>query len=273
MLEGFVNTLAKVFGNKHDRDVKEIQPIVDEILEIEKSLGTISDNELRAKTAEFKKRIQDKISEDEKQKLELKQKAESLEDSLVKEKEETYAEIDKLEKEILDDITKELQDILPEAFAVMRETARRLKEKDGLEVNTTDWDRERAAKYGHIKINGEKTFWSSTWKVRGHDVKWDMVPYPVQLIGGAVLHSGKIAEMATGEGKTLVAILPVYLNALAGRGVHMVTVNDYLARRDSEWMGPLFEFQGLRVDCIDKHEPNSPERKNAYPGGYYIRYQ
>jgi preprotein translocase subunit SecA len=264
MLEGFVSALSKVFGNKHDRDVKEIQPVVDNILEIEKTLALISDNELRGKTAEFKKRIQDKIGENENKKKELKGKVESDEALPVKEKEEIYVEVDKLEKEILADITAELQDILPEAFAVMRETARRFKEKDSLEVIATEWDKKRSADFKHIRIEGDKAFWKSTWSVRGHDVKWDMIPYPVQLIGGAVLHSGKIAEMATGEGKTLVAILPVYLNALAGRGVHLVTVNDYLAKRDSEWMAPIFEFHGLRVDCIDRHEPNSNERRDAY---------
>ncbi len=265
MLEDFVSTLSKIFGNKHDRDVKEIQPVVDNILEIEKSYTNISNDELRGKTVEFKKRIQDKISANETRKKELKAKVEFDDASLsVKEKEEIYIEVDKLEKEILVDITQQLKDILPEAFAVMRETARRFKEKDSLEVTATAWDKERAADFSHIKIQGDKATWNSTWSVRGNDVKWDMVPYPVQLIGGAVLHSGKIAEMATGEGKTLVAILPVYLNALAGRGVHLVTVNDYLAKRDSEWMAPLFEFHGLRVDCIDRHEPNSHERRYAY---------
>ncbi|HSY77912.1 MAG TPA: preprotein translocase subunit SecA, partial [Bacteroidia bacterium] len=264
MLEGFVNSLSKVFGNKHDRDVKEIRPIVDEIIEIEKTLALISDNELRAKTAEFKKRIQDKISDNENRKAELKSKVETEENLPVKEKEEIYVEVDKLEKEILADITDELKAILPEAFAVMRETARRFKEKDSLEVIATEWDKERSKEFKHIQIQGDKAIWKSTWSVRGNDVRWDMVPYEVQLIGGAVLHSGKIAEMATGEGKTLVAIFPVYLNALAGRGVHLVTVNDYLAKRDSEWMAPLFEFHGLRVDCIDRHEPNSGDRKYAY---------
>ncbi len=264
MLEGFVNTLQKVFGSKHDRDVKEIQPIVDNSIEIEKSFASISDDALRAKTAGFKKRIQDKVSANESRKAELKAKVEGQDDLPVAEKEELYKEIDKLEKDILADMAKELQDILPEAFAVVRETARRFKEKDALEVTATQWDRDRAADFKHIKIQGDKALWNSSWSVRGHDVKWDMIPYPVQLIGGAVLHSGKIAEMATGEGKTLVAIFPVYLNALSGRGVHLVTVNDYLAKRDSEWMGPIFEFHGLRVDCIDRHEPNSQDRRNAY---------
>jgi len=264
MLEGFVDTLSKIFGNKHDRDVKEIQPVIDKSLEIEKSYAAISDDELRGKTAEFKKRIQDKISENESKKQELRARVESEEEIPFKEKEEIYASIDKLEKEILKDITEELSDILPEAFAVMRETARRFKERDSLEVTATERDKQLASQFTHVKISGDKATWKSTWSVRGHDVKWDMIPYPVQLIGGAVLHSGKIAEMATGEGKTLVAIFPVYLNALSGRGVHLVTVNDYLAKRDSEWMSPLFEFHGLRVDCIDRHEPNSPERRNAY---------
>jgi len=262
MLEGLVNSLQKVFGSKHDRDVKEIQPIVDKSLEIQNSLTGISDDALRAKTAEFKNRIADKVKDNENKKAGLKARVEG--DIPVAEKEELYKEIDKIEKEILEDIGKELQDILPEAFAVVRETAKRFKERESLEVTATQWDRDRAAEFNHIEIAGDKARWKSTWSVRGNDVKWDMVPYPVQLIGGAVLHSGKIAEMATGEGKTLVAIFPVYLNALTGRGVHLVTVNDYLAKRDSEWMGPIFEFHGLRVDCIDRHEPNSHERRHAY---------
>jgi len=264
MLEGFVEVLSKVFGSKHERDVKELQPVIDNILEIEKTLLSISNDELRTKTAEFKKRIQDRIAEKEQQKKELKESAEQETDMPVKEKEELYTEIDNIEKEIIAEIKDELHNILPEAFAVMRETTRRLKEFPTLEVTATDTDKEIAGKYDHVIINGTKATWHSTWTVRGHKVKWDMVPYPVQLIGGAVLHSGKIAEMATGEGKTLVAILPMYLNALAGRGVHLVTVNDYLAKRDSEWMAPLFQFHGLRVDTIDKHQPNSPERKAAY---------
>ena len=264
MLEGFVGVLSKVFGSKHARDVKELQPVIDNVLEIEKSLLSISHDDLRAKTAEFKKRIQDRIEEKEQTINELKERADAEVDLPVKEKEDLYTEIDKLEKEIIADIKDELDNILPEAFAVMRETTRRLKEFDTLEVTATDIDKELAEEYDHIVINGTKATWHSSWLVRGHKVKWDMVPYPVQLIGGAVLHSGKISEMATGEGKTLVAILPIYLNALSGKGVHLVTVNDYLAKRDSEWMGPVFQFHGLRIDTIDKHEPNSPERKKAY---------
>ncbi len=264
MLEGFVGVLSKIFGSKDARDVKELQPIIDNALEIEKTLLSITHDELRAKTLEFKKRIQDRIEEKEQAKKELKERADTEIDLPIKEKEELYTEIDKLEKEIIAEIKDELDAILPEAFAVMRETTRRLKEFDTLEVTASEIDKELAKEYGHIVINGTKATWHSSWIVRGHKVKWDMVPYPVQLIGGAVLHSGKIAEMATGEGKTLVAILPIYLNALSGRGVHLVTVNDYLAKRDSEWMGPVFQFHGLRIDTIDKHEPNSPQRKKAY---------
>jgi preprotein translocase subunit SecA len=264
MLEGFVGVLSKIFGSKDARDVKELQPIIDNALEIEKTLLSISHDELRAKTADFKKRIQDRIEEKEQAKKELKERADAEVDLPIKEKEELYTEIDKLEKEIIEEIKEELDEILPEAFAVMRETTRRLKEFDKLEVTASDIDKELSKEYDHVVINGTKAIWNSTWIVRGHKVKWDMVPYPVQLIGGAVLHSGKIAEMATGEGKTLVAILPIYLNALSGRGVHLVTVNDYLAKRDSEWMGPVFQFHGLRIDTIDKHEPNSPQRKKAY---------
>lgn len=264
MLEGFVNVLSKVFGSKDERDVKELQPVVDHIIELEKTLSSLSHDQLRAKTTEFKKRIQDKIAEKEKEKDELKHHVESQEELPTNEKEEIYTRIDKLEKEIIADIKDELNAILPEAFAVIRETARRFKEKDSLEVIASETDKELAPTNTHIVIQGDKATWKSSWLVRNHPVKWDMVPYPVQLIGGAVLHSGKIAEMATGEGKTLVAIMPIYLNALAGRGVHLVTVNDYLAKRDSEWMGPLFQFHGLKIDCIDKHEPNSTERRAAY---------
>jgi preprotein translocase subunit SecA len=264
MLEGFVNVLYKVFGSKHERDVKELQPVADQVLEIQESLATLSHDELRAKTTEFKKRIQDKISEQEKEKSELKHQVENNDEMPAAEKESIYTRIDNLEKDILEDIKDELNAILPEAFAVIRETAKRFKENDSLEVTTSDKDKELAPNNTHIVIQGNKTTWKSTWLVRNHPVKWDMVPYPVQLIGGAVLHSGKIAEMATGEGKTLVAIMPIYLNALAGRGVHLVTVNDYLAKRDSEWMGPLFQFHGLKIDVIDRHEPNSHERRAAY---------
>lgn len=264
MLDGFVNVLSKVFGSKHERDVKELGPVVEKIEEIEKALASLSNDELRGKTAEFKKRLKDKVDEKEKTKDELKHKVETEEELPAAEKEAIYHQIDKIEKEILEDIREELNEILPEAFAVIRETARRFKEKDSLEVTANEIDRKFAEIYKHVIISGDKATWKSTWLVRNHPVKWDMVPYPVQLIGGAVLHSGKIAEMATGEGKTLVAIMPVYLNALVGRGVHLVTVNDYLATRDSEWMGPLFQFHGMKVDCIDKHEPNSPNRRDAY---------
>jgi len=264
MLEGFVGVLSKIFGNKDTRDVKELQPVIDTILEIEKTLEPLSHDELRAKTIEFKKRIQDRIQEKEQAKKELRESADAEVEISTQEKEALYKQIDDIEKEIIADIKGELDEILPEAFAVMRETTRRFKALDSLEVTATDIDKELAAKHEHVAINGTKATWSSSWNVRNHKVKWDMVPYPVQLIGGAVLHSGKIAEMATGEGKTLVAILPIYLNALAGRGVHLVTVNDYLAKRDSEWMAPIFQFHGLKIDTIDKHEPNSPERKNAY---------
>lgn len=264
MLEGFVGVLSKIFGSKDSRDIKELQPTIDSILEIEKTYETLSHDELRGKTLGFKQRIQDRIAEKETKKAELKGKADSEMEMSITEKEGLYREIDSIEKEIIADIKDELDSILPEAFAVVRETSRRFKDLDSLEVTATNLDKELAAKYTHVVISGDKATWHTSWNVRNHKVKWDMVPYPVQLIGGAVLHSGKIAEMATGEGKTLVAILPIYLNALAGRGVHLVTVNDYLAKRDSEWMGPLFEFHGLRIDTIDKHEPNSRERKAAY---------
>ena len=208
MLEGFVEVLSKLFGNKHERDVKELQPVIDNSLEIEKTYESLSNDELRAKTVEFKQRIKDRVEEKEQHKIELKERADHEVDLPVKEKEALYTEIDSIEKEIIADMKAELDEILPEAFAVVRETTRRLKEHDTLEVTASDIDKELAEEYDHVVINGTKALWHSSWLVRGHKVKWDMVPYPVQLIGGAVLHAGKISEMATGEGKTLVSTLP-----------------------------------------------------------------
>jgi preprotein translocase subunit SecA len=255
---------SKLFGSKSERDVKSIQPIVEKIKAEFAKLGGLSNDELRAKTIEFKETIATGLSGIDSEIQAIKDRTENELDMEVSEKVELYTQLDKLEK----DRNKELEDILinilPTAFAVVKETAKRLAENPSIEVTATAFDRELAAKKGNVVIKGDKATHSSTWLAAGNEVTWNMVHYDVQLIGGIVLHQGKISEMATGEGKTLVATLPAYLNALAGQGVHIVTVNDYLARRDSEWMGPLYEFHGLSVDCIDKHEPNSEERRKAY---------
>src|SRR5579863_8963921 len=255
--------ISKLFGNKSERDVKSIEPIVEKIKEEFSKLDGISNDELRARTAAFKETIKQGLTEIDADLQQLKDKAENNPELEVSEKVELYREIDKLEKDRNKELEVILMEILPEAFAVVKETARRLKENKTLEVTASEFDRELAARKSNVVIKGDKAIHHNTWIAAGNEVTWDMVHYDVQLIGGVVLHQGKIAEMATGEGKTLVATLPAYLNALAGQGVHIVTVNDYLARRDSEWMGPLYEFHGLSVDCIDKHEPNSEERRNA----------
>ncbi|SER10155.1 preprotein translocase subunit SecA [Pedobacter rhizosphaerae] len=255
--------LAKVFGSKSERDIKSIQPLVVKINEEYAKLSSISNDELRAKTIEFKGRISSFLTDIDGKIAALKADAEKDELDL-HQKTALYDEVDALGKERDKELEKVLLEILPEAFAVVKETSRRLSENDYLEVTATQFDRDYAARKNNVKIVGDKAQWANRWDAAGTEVVWNMVHYDVQLIGGIVLHSGKIAEMATGEGKTLVSTLPSYLNALAGQGVHVVTVNDYLARRDSEWNGPLFEFHGLTVDCIDKHEPNSEERRKAY---------
>ncbi len=255
--------ISKLFGNKSERDLKSIQPLVEKIKAEFAKLGDISNDELRAMTLDFKERIAQGLADIDNDIQSAKEQAESPEMG-VDEKVDLYTQIDKLEKDRNKALEEILLNILPEAFAVVKETARRFKENKTIEVTAWDSDRELAAKKANVVIKGDKAIHHNTWKAAGNDVTWDMVHYDVQLIGGIVLHQGKIAEMTTGEGKTLVATLPAYLNALAGQGVHIVTVNDYLARRDSEWMGPLYEFHGLTVDCIDKHEPNSEERRKAY---------
>jgi preprotein translocase subunit SecA len=247
-----LNFITKIFGNKNERDLKPLWPVVDQVNSVGEQLKSISNDELRAKTTEFKKRINEYVAGEKNKIAELKAKGEQEEDIDVKES--LYSEADALEKDVKKKIEEVLNQILPEAFAVIRETARRFKEHSYLEVSATQTDKDFAAKKTYIKIVDTKAQWQNTWPVRGHDVTWDMIHYDVQLIGGTVLHQGKISEMATGEGKTLVATLPIYLNALAGYGVHVVTVNNYLARRDAEWNGTLFEFHGLTVDCIDNHE-------------------
>ena len=255
--------LAKVFGSKSERDIKLIQPTVGKINEEFAKLASISNDDLRAKTIEFKERIKTFLTEIDGKIGGLKTEAESDELSL-QQKTALYDEVDALMKDRDSELEKVLEELLPEAFAVVKETSRRFSENEFLEVTATDFDKNYAAKRKNVSIEGDKAKWANKWDAAGTEVEWNMIHYDVQLIGGMVLHSGKVAEMATGEGKTLVSTLPAYLNALAGNGVHIVTVNDYLARRDSEWNGPLFEFHGLRVDCIDKHEPNSEERRQAY---------
>jgi len=259
----FVNSLLKIFvGDKSKQDVKAILPLVEKINAFESNFKTLSNDELRAKTTEFKEKIkQARLSKDQAI-AEIKTQIEQTQD--IDKREDFYAEIDQLEKEAYEISEKTLDEILPEAFAVIKETARRFKENTAIEVTATPKDIELSATKPYITINGEKSIWSNSWNAAGKPITWDMIHYDVQLIGGAVLHQGKIAEMQTGEGKTLVATLPLYLNALTGNGVHLVTVNDYLAKRDSTWKAPLFEFHGLTVDCIDNHQPNSPERRKAY---------
>ncbi len=259
----FVNKVLGLFlGNKYEKDIKEISPYVKEILQAYDKLRDISNDQLREYTSGLKKELAEALEADEKEIVSLRHKAEEEED--VDKKEEIYNLIDKHEKLIDEKIEHTLTEILPRAFAVVKETARRFKENDYLEVTALQYDRDLAAKRESITIKGDKAIWSNKWIAGGNEITWDMVHYDVQLIGGVALHKGKIAEMATGEGKTLVATLPVFLNALAGRGVHIVTVNDYLSKRDSEWMGPIYEFHGLTVDCIDKHQPNSAARRKAY---------
>ena len=259
----FNDVLKKLFGNKSDRDMRELLPIVDEVnTEWEKIKG-LSNDELRAASGDLRAKIKSRIATEEEEITALKRKIDE-DKPTIEEREEIYNRIDKLEEEIDKKVEEVLNELLPVAFAVMKETARRFKENEEIEVTATQFDRDLSVTHDFVEIDGDKATWFNSWIAGGNEVTWDMVHYDVQLIGGSVLHQGKIAEMATGEGKTLVATLPVFLNALTGRGVHMVTVNDYLAKRDSEWMGPLYMFHGLSVDCIDRHQPNSPERRKAY---------
>ena len=261
---GIFNTLiGSLFGNKSTRDIKEVTPLLNSIFEAYNKVVPLSNDELRLLSSSLKQTVKDALGPGEQEIASLKEKAE---DDLVelKEKEEIYSRIDKLEKELNQALKEVMIRILPDAFSVIKETARRFKENLEIEVTANEFDRNLAATRNSVEIRGGKAIWKNRWIAGGTEIQWDMVHYDVQLIGGIVLHSGKIAEMATGEGKTLVATLPVFLNALSGRGVHIVTVNDYLARRDAEWMGPLYEFHGLSVDCIDKHQPNSEDRRKAY---------
>ncbi|MCX7697441.1 MAG: preprotein translocase subunit SecA [Bacteroidales bacterium] len=254
----------KIFGTKSERDIKSILPIVRKIHEEHEKIQKLSNDELRKQTLIFRQEIKSAIKEEDDELLSLRNKVENEPDMPVEEKEKIFKRIEKLEQIIYEKTQKKLDEILPRAFAVVKETARRFKENEVIEVTATDFDRELAVKKGYITIEGDKAYWKNSWRAGGNIITWDMVHFDVQLMGGIVLHQGKIAEMATGEGKTLVATLPLYLNALPGKGVHLVTVNDYLAKRDAEWMGPIYEFLLLTVDCIDKYEPHSEERKKAY---------
>ena len=255
--------LKKLFGSKEERDLKAIKPILNKVLSEYDRVDALSDNELREETNKIRKIIRDRISSDVESRKALKIKLEDVEIS-AREKEKLAAEDDRLKKKINEDVEVVLNEVLPVAFAIMKSTARRFKENKTIRVKATEFDKDLSTRFDYVEIDGDTAIWHNSWMAGGNMITWDMVHYDVQLIGGIVLHQGKIAEMATGEGKTLVATLPVFLNALAGFGVHMVTVNDYLAKRDSEWMGPLYQFHGLSVDCIDKHEPNSEARKKAY---------
>jgi len=259
LVDGFI---AKLFGTKAARDIKEVMPIVEQIKAEYENIKKLSHDELRNATYELKKHIRESIKEEQDQIDALKKKADETRDH--SQKEEFYDEIDKIESKIDDKLEDTLNEILPKAFAIVKSTAQRFTDNEEIEVTANGKDKNLAASRDLVDIRGDKAIYYNSWTAGGSTIKWDMVHYDVQLIGGIVLHQGKIAEMATGEGKTLVGTLPVFLNALTGRGVHLVTVNDYLAKRDAEWMGPIFEFHGLTVDCIDKHEPSSPERREAY---------
>lgn len=256
--------ISKLFGTKSEKDIKILLPIVDEVLKAEKELANLSNDDLRAKTIEFKKIIAEKVSQEENEISTIKEQIASNPAMDIVEKDELWQKVDLIEEKITDKLEVVLDEILPKAFAVVKETARRFTQNNLLEVTATDRDRYLATKFDNINIDGDKATYGNSWTAGGVKVKWEMIHYDVQLIGGAVLHQGKIAEMATGEGKTLVATLPLYLNALPGKGVHVVTVNDYLAKRDSEWMGMILEFHGLSVDCIDNHQPNTQARRDAY---------
>ncbi len=258
-----LNSVLKAFvGDKAKKDVKELQPLVEEIKTFGPALEGLSHDQLRQKTLDFKELIRQRVADLQEQIDTLKQQASDSDD--IDLNESLYGQIDDLEKQVYDRTADTLGEILPEAFAVVKETARRFMENPTLEVTASEFDRLLSGRADYVTLQGERALWSNSWDAAGKEVTWDMVHYDVQLIGGIVLHQGKIAEMQTGEGKTLVATLPMYLNALAGKGVHLVTVNDYLARRDSAWMGPIFEFHGLSVDCIDNHRPNSEGRRAAY---------
>ena len=258
---GFNDILSKLFGNKSQRDLREVQPYLTKIKETYPSIQALSNDELRARSESLKQKIREYTAAERAEIEKLKSNVEELD---LEAREEVWNKVDKIEKTILDRTEEILDEALPEAFSIVKDTARRFAENAEIVVTATDRDREFATKFDFVRIEDDKAIYQNHWVAGGNDMTWDMVHYDVQLTGGVVLHKGKIAEMATGEGKTLVATLPVFLNALSGNGVHVVTVNDYLAKRDSEWMGPLYMFHGITVDCIDKHIPNSNGRRAAY---------
>lgn len=259
----FNKFLQSLFGNKSTRDMKLIQPLVEKVKAVYPEIKKLSNDELRAKTLEIKNYVQ---NSGEAQKEEIAKLKASIEETPIDEREAIFNQIDKLEKEVLEIYETALNEVMPVAFSIVKDTARRFAQNEETVVTATDYDRDLAAdpSKDFVTIDGDKAIYHNHWTAGGNDLKWEMIHYDVQIFGGIALHQGKIAEMATGEGKTLVSTLPVFLNALTGNGVHVVTVNDYLAKRDSEWMGPLYEFHGFKVDCIDKHRPNSPERRKAY---------
>ncbi|MFA6894997.1 MAG: preprotein translocase subunit SecA, partial [Bacteroidales bacterium] len=259
----FSSTLKKMFGSKADRDLKQLTPILNSILASYERIDKLSDDDLRAETYKIKETIASYIADDEAKVQTIKEQLEDVEIN-VSQKEILATQLDNIKKNIDIKIEEVLDKVLPDAFAVMKSTARRFNDNTIIKVKATQFDRDLSTTKDFVTVDGDYAYWKNSWMAGGNIIKWDMVHYDVQLIGGIVLHQGKIAEMATGEGKTLVATLPVFLNALSGKGVHVVTVNDYLSKRDSEWMGPLYQFHGLSVDCIDKHQPNSEPRKNAY---------
>ena len=259
----FNKILRSLFGDKSSRDMKLIQPLVEQVKAVYPEVQKLDNDQLRQRTKDIQQQVQQSA---QKEKAEIERLKATIEDTPIDERADIFAQIDKLEKEVLEIYEKALNEVMPEVFSIVKETARRFAENEETIVTATDFDRELAAdpRKDFITIDGDKAIYHNHWTAGGNDLKWEMIHYDVQLFGGVVLHQGKIAEMATGEGKTLVATLPVFLNALTGNGVHVVTVNDYLAKRDSEWMGPLYMFHGLSVDCIDKHQPNSEARRRAY---------
>jgi preprotein translocase subunit SecA len=259
----FNHIMTKILGSKYERDQKAVRPVVEQIKAVSAEIEQLTNDELRQRTLNLKVRLNEAIKDQQSQIDALRHKADN-EKLDVDQRENIYDRIDKLEDEISEKLKGTVDDILPEAFAVVKDTARRFKENETIEVTATDFDGDLATTNDFVEIAGDKAVYHNSWQAGGNEIIWDMIHYDVQLFGGVVLHQGKIAEMATGEGKTLVATLPVFLNALTGRGVHLITVNDYLAKRDSEWMGPIFMFHGLSVDCIDRHQPNSDERRKAY---------
>lgn len=258
---GWNNFISKIIGNKAQRDLNEINPVVNKVKEAYTEIEKLSHDELRARTKDIERRIQEYVAEEKTQIAELKAGIDAID---LDKRETVWNQVDKLEKEVIEKYGKILDEVLPEAFSIMKDTARRFTENEEIVVTATDFDRDLAANRDFVHIEGDKAIYQNHWVAGGNEITWDMIHYDVQLFGGVVLHRGKIAEMATGEGKTLVATLPVFLNALTHEGVHVVTVNDYLAKRDSEWMGPMYMFHGLSVECIDKHEPNSDARRKAY---------